>query len=207
MKKIFLFLLIIFFNFTKYDKSDISLLILNANVRDDEKITFQIKNNSKNDYCFIMDTVFPERSNDYYYYLNTFINPKLVIYDSQDKINSRWVKDSHYYENSEKNTKFNDYEHNKRHVGDDKLSLIFVKANTSVKLNMPFNLFIRENSETLVYYKLDNNKIYKCEIKYFIMKEFIGKRISSTVIDSVEKKGYKFFTGKLISNKVPLILK
>lgn len=207
MKTIFISLLIIFFSFPEYNKSDIRLSIINTNIRDNEKITFQIKNNSKINYCFIIDTIFPIRSNDYYHYLNAFINPKLTIYDSQNKINSIWIKDISYDENSQNNTNLNNYGHNQKYVKEDKLSLIFVKANTSVKLNMPFNLVVRENKETIIYYKLNDNEKYKCEIEYSIKKEFINKRISSRVMDSIKKKGYKFFIGKIVSNKVPLILK
>jgi hypothetical protein len=71
---------------------------------------------------------------------------------------------------------------------------------------MPFNLVKDIDEETTIYYKLNDNEKYKCEIEYSIKKDFISKRFSNRVIDSVKKKGYKFFTGKLVSNKVPLIL-
>lgn len=207
MKTIFISLLIIFFSFAEYNKSDIRLRIINANIRDNEKITFQIENNSKIDYCFIIDTVFPIRSTDYYHDLNALINPKLTIYDSQNKINSIWVKDVSHDENSQNNANLDNYGHNQKYAKEDKLSLIFVKANSSVKLNMPFHLVVRENKETIIYYKLNDNEKYKCEIEYSIKKDFINKRFSKSVIDSVKKKGYKLFTGKLVSNKIPLILK
>lgn len=199
--------LIIFFSFTKYNKPDIRLCILNTNIRDDEKITFQIENNSKNNYCFIMDTVFPIRSADYFHDLNALINPKLTIYDSQNKTNSIWLKDVSYDENSQNNTNLNNYGRNKKSVKEAKLSLIFVKANSSVKMKMPFHLVVRETEEMIVYYKLNDSEKYKCQIEYSIKKDFIDKRISSRVMDSIKKKDYRFFIGKIFSNKVPLIFK
>ena len=37
-------------------------------------------------------------------------------------------------------------------------------------------------------------------------EEYIDKYIPQQMIDSLKNKGYKFFTGKLVSNKVPLVL-
>jgi hypothetical protein len=207
MKISFLALLIIFFSFTEHNKPDIRLSILNTNIRDDEKITFQIENNSKNNYCFLMDTVFPIRSTDYFKDVCALINPKLTIYDSQNKTNSIWLKDVSYDENSQNSTNLNNYSHNQKHVKEPKLSLIFVKVNSSVKMKMPFHLVVRETEEMIVYYKLNDSEKYKCQIEYSIEKEVITKRISSRVMDSIKKKDYTFFTGKIVSNKVPLIFK
>jgi hypothetical protein len=207
MKTSFLALLIIFFSFTEHNKPDIRLSILNTNIRDDEKITFQIENNSKNNYCFLMDTVFPIRSTDYFKDVYALINPKLTIYDSQNKTNSIWLKDVSYDENSQNSTNLNNYSHNQKHVKEPKLSLIFVKVNSSVKMKMPFHLVVRETEEMIVYYKLNDSEKYKCQIEYSIEKEVITKRISSRVMDSIKKKDYTFFTGKIVSNKVPLICK
>jgi hypothetical protein len=207
MKISFLALLIIFFSFTEHNKPDIRLSILNTNIRDDEKITFQIENNSKNNYCFLMDTVFPIRSTDYFKDVYALINPKLTIYDSQNKTNSIWLKDVSYDENSQNSTNLNNYSHNQKHVKEPKLSLIFVKVNSSVKMKMPFHLVVRETEEMIVYYKLNDSEKYKCQIEYSIEKEVITKRISSRVMDSIKKKDYTFFTGKIVSNKVPLICK
>jgi hypothetical protein len=207
MKTSFLALLIIFFSFTEHNKPDIRLSILNTNIRDDEKITFQIENNSKNNYCFLMDTVFPIRSTDYFKDVYALINPKLTIYDSQNKTNSIWLKDVSYDENSQNSTNLNNYSHNQKHVKEPKLSLIFVKVNSSVKMKMPFHLVVRETEEMIVYYKLNDSEKYKCQIEYSIEKEVITKRISSRVMDSIKKKDYTFFTGKIVSNKVPLIFK
>lgn len=204
MKYIYLSLFIIIFSLTKNNKSDIRLCILNADIRDGENIIFKIENNSKNNYCFVMDTVFPIRSADYFHDLNALINPKLTIYDSQDKINSIWVKDVSYDENVQNNTNFNNFGTNKKSLKEYKLSLIFIKANSSVKMNMPFHLVVRDNEESLIYYKLNDKENYSCQIEYSIKKDFIGKRISTRVMDSIKKKDYRFFIGKIFSNKVPL---
>jgi hypothetical protein len=126
----------------------------------------------------------------------------LTIYDSQNKVNSIWIKDISFDHDSQTNSDLNI--HNQMYVKNDIPYLIFVKAKTSVNLNMPFKLVVRENEETIIYYKLNDNEKYRYEIEYSIEKEFIQKNIPSTVIDSIEKKGYKFYTGKLVSNKVTL---
>lgn len=208
MKTIFISLLIVFFSFPEFNKSDIRLRIINKKLKDNEKITFQIKNNSSINYCFIIDTVFPIRSKDYYNYLKAFINPKLTIYDSQNKINSIWIKDIDisYNENSQKNTNSNKFGYDQKFLKENKLSLIFVKAKTTVNLNMPFNLLVRDSKESIVYYKINNNEKYKCEIEYSINKEFVNKKIPIRVTDSIKNKGYRFFIGSLKSNRVPLFL-
>lgn len=199
-----MFLLIILFSFPEFNKSVVTLRIINTKIRDNEKITFQIKNNSKINYCFVLDTVSPIRSHDYYHNLSVFVNPKLIIYDSQNKVNSIWIKDVTFDQDALTKTNLNIYGDNQMSVKEDKFALIFVKANTSMVLNMPLNLIVRENDETIIYYKLNDNEKYKCKIEYSIKQEFIKNRISNSVMDSIKKKGYRFFTGKLASNKVSL---
>ncbi|MCV9928241.1 hypothetical protein OIU83_11280 [Flavobacterium sp. LS1R49] len=200
MRKIFLFLCPLFLNFSEYKNLDIELHIVNTKIKSGEMITFKINNNSNINYCFIIDTLFPDRGSDYYYYQNAFINPQLLISDSKNETNSPWIKEIFYNEKQYEKLEI------KKHSLQDKLSLIFIKKNSEVKFSLPFDLAKKIDEGTIMYYKLNNKEKYKCEIEYFIKQEFINNKFSKKRRDSVQHKGYVFFTGSLKSNKVPLEL-
>lgn len=200
MKKIFLLLCVLFLNFSEYKNLDIELHIVNTKIKNREMITFQINNNSNTNYCFIMDTLFPDRGKEYYYYQKQFINPQLLISDSRNKENSFWVKDISYDKKQYEKLKI------KKHSLHDKISLIFIKKKSKVKFNLAFDLIQKIDEETIMYYKLNKKEKYKCEIEYFIKQEFIDSKFPKNKIDSIKQKGYKFFIGNLKSNKVPLEL-
>ncbi len=82
------------------------------------------------------------------------------------------------------------------------LTIYKVESGKSLQLRIPFNLVIKYlKDNTHQYYELNRSKKHKAQVEYLIKRDYIEKYIPKG------KKDYKFFTGKIISNKVPLILK
>jgi hypothetical protein len=87
------------------------------------------------------------------------------------------------------------------------LSTILIKKGTNYKMKIPFFLVVKYMiDKSHMYYDLDKKKKYRKKIFYAINREFIKKNLARNKIDSIEKKGIKIFIGKLVSNKVPLII-
>ena len=157
-----------------------------------------------------MDTLFLNKEYPQFYYLNAFYNPKIVLFENNGTRVSEFIKDESIPELSINNSTIIDIvdknSKNKR-TNSENLNLVIIKSHKKIKLKIPFELVTRLNNESVSYYKLKKGVNYHGKIDYLIEQKFIDKRISIKKKDSVQRIGCRFFTGRLISNKVPLILK
>ncbi len=209
-KILLILLLITILSFTNYTKPNFTLIILSSEIKNGNFIFFEISNNTNYDYCFVMDTLFLNKEYPQFYYLNAFYNPKIVLFENNGTRVSEFIKDESIPELSINNSTIIDIvdknSKNKR-TNSENLNLVIIKSHKKIKLKIPFELVTRLNNESVSYYKLKKGVNYHGKIDYLIEQKFIDKRISIKKKDSVQRIGCRFFTGRLISNKVPLILK
>jgi hypothetical protein len=223
--KILLMLVLIFQYTLNLKAQNINLRILNSKLKDGETIDVEIKNNSRYNYCFVIDTLFYIQNR--LSYDGNFDNFSIYLYDdnAKTKIASskevnyhRSFKDSaFYYRKKNVFEKANDtlviderifYKNLYKHGFINGLNIVEIKSGNSFYLKIPFNLVIYYLSQGVYqYYATNRTKSYKIAIEYMIKQEYIYKYISRKKIDSLNMKGYKLFTGTLKSNKVPLVIK
>lgn len=219
------FLFFIFISFFLINNENLNLKVLNSNLVSGDSVDLMIKNNSDYTYCFVIDTNFYSR--------NTFINndifqnPTIVLYNKLGvKIKKNIQLKSSRYKLDSINVKnnFNDFLLNK---GDtlfvdefkmysnlykkgfvNTLAVFNIAPKQSIKIKVPFNLVTQYKKDNIKeYYDINRMDDYKARIEYFITRDFVEKSISKARIDSIESRGIKIFTGKLVSNKISLILK
>ena len=196
-------------SFTNYKKPNFNLKILNSEIKNGKFIYFEITNNTNYNYCFVMDTLFLNREYPQYYYLDAFYNPKVVLFENNGAKVSELIKDESMPElsindstmlgNVNKNIKI-------KKIYPDNINLIIVKSHSKIILKINFELVTHLDNESMSYYKLERGVNYYGKIDYLIEQKFIDKRISIKKKDSLQRTGCRFFTGRLFSNKVPLIL-
>ncbi len=207
-------------------QNKLKLEILNSNIKDGEFVDIKLKNNTKDKYCFILDTLFYSR--DRFSYEQNFHNPIVFLWDNQgkeiplvtevkdhghtnDSIHLLNKKGGNFLSKKSDTLIVNEYKmyYNVFKNGFvNTLNIYKIEPGKSLQLKIPFNLVVKYlKDNTHEYYELDKTKKNKGGIEYLIQREYIDKNLSKETIYLLEKKGYKFFTGNLSSNKVPLILK
>lgn len=219
-------MLILFCQFTlTVNAQKINLKLLSSKLENGQYVNIEIKNDSNFDYCFVIDTSFYIQNR--LSYDGNFDNFSISLCEvgKGKKISSSKEVNNH--------RNFNDYSINqtKKEAIEKKndtlliderifyknlykngfvntVKIYKIKHGKSLRLKIPFNLVIEYlNQGVFQYYKIDKSKKYKAQVDYLIKREYIEKYIPKEKIDSLEKKGCEFFTGRLVSNKVPLILK
>lgn len=197
-------------SFTRYKEPNFSLKILSSNIKDGKSIIVELKNNTKYNYCFVIDTLFPYKEYPSYYYLDAFYNPKVVLYNNYNTKVFELIKDESLPQFSINNSAISEKKSNSDefiNANDENFKFIMVKSYSAIQFKIPFKVSTILNNGSLSYYKLEKGVNYYGKIDYLIKQKFIDKRISAKSRDSIHKIGYKFFTGNLVSNKAPLIVK
>ena len=98
--KILLYNLVALFFLINGRNSDLELKMLNSKLHNGDSVLIEFKNNSKYNYCFIIDTNFYSR--DVYYNRGKFQNPRVILYDNANNmigVNVE-IKDSGFYNDS-----------------------------------------------------------------------------------------------------------
>ncbi|MDX6188024.1 hypothetical protein SGQ83_01565 [Flavobacterium sp. Fl-318] len=227
----YLFILILFCqnifcqNILSDNSKKISIIILDSKLEDGQFVNVKIKNNSKLNYCFVIDTSFYTRNR--LSYDGNFENFSIYLYKngiekkipaSKEVTNHIKFKDSIVDKRKGKAIeKKNDtlivdeyflYKSLYKNGFVRTLSVIKVKSGKSIYLRIPFNLVIKYlNQGVNQYYNIDRTKKYSVGIEYMIKQEYIDKYIHKKEKNSFENEGYTFFIGSLVSNNVSLVLK
>lgn len=223
--RVLLFVLLVFSVFSlKAQKYNLECEILNTSLHDGEFVNIVFKNNTKYKHCVIIDTLFYSKNK--FSYDGNFHNPVLFLYNKKgiEVPIIREVKNSGFQYDSinlinEKGSfliKKADtllIDENKMYSELNKngfintLTIYKIESGKSLQLRIPFNLIVKYLKDNVhEYYKMDKSKKYYGQIEYLIRQEYIEKYISKEKIDLLKKTGYKIFTGKLVSNKVPFII-
>ena len=203
--KAFMFVLLIFsLGYSQNVKKDFELIISDSYLKDSRLVNVKLKNNTKYNYCFVIDTTYERSEPDFN---QTIRNPKVILYDlNKRKVDILSIKigpDDPPIDSLFDFTKIKEPK-----PWDSPVKVIYIKAKKSIYLKIPFDLVIRyKNLESSGIYQINRKKKYFGRIEYMIKQEYIDKYIPKEKIDSLKHKGHSFFTGRLISNKVPLILK
>lgn len=224
MKALFsltLFLLVLLVN----AQNKLKLEILNLYIKDGEFVDIKLKNNTKDKYCFIIDTLFYSR--DRFSYDGNFHNPIVFLWDDQGKeipivteVKDHGTTNDLIHLLNKKGGNFLSKKSDTLIVNEfqmyysvfkngfvSTLNIYKMEPGKSLQLKIPFNLVVKYvKDNTHEYYEIDKTKKYKGSVEYLIQREYIEKYIPKEKVDSLKKKGYKFFTGKLSSKKMPLIL-
>lgn len=175
----------------------IEFLIIDKEIADKKNISVQLKNNSKFNYCFLIDTINYERNLQKF--IPTFYNPEIKLFDSKDAELETIIKGAF-------DGTIGDYSNeNKKFINPH---LIFLKAGNTLNLKIPFNVISNYKYDGFNpnFYRIDKSKQYYGRIIYLLKTKYIKSILSKKRIDSITKKGYSFFTGELQSNKVPFII-
>ena len=194
------FCLFLFFSFVAMKKADrVCVEILNMDtITNGTIVEFKITNNSSKNYCFLIDTVAYKLKTPYpldrYIMLNDIFNlynkkNEEVIFELQDQFcNSNEEIVAHNKKINYKKTINN---------------LIKVKSKSSFTYKLRFNSNVFYNNYCWGKYILDEKSNYflRLDIKYY--DKFLDKKQK----DSICKSGYKLYTKKLTSQKVPFKLK
>jgi hypothetical protein len=213
--------ILIFITYTFYGQNHKLICVLNEkSIKNNMFVEVEFKNHTKINYCLVIDTLYlinrfaQEKSfqspflfleNKKRKNIDTFTIKQTcamidTIFNQKDLFRTKQVGDTLLVNKRVilKNLFKNGYK--------SSLNIFKIKAKSSLKLKIPFNLFLKyiEDGE-LKYYDINTKEKYFGRVKYMIKSEYIEKYIPQQKIDSLNNKGYKFFTGKLISNKVPLI--
>lgn len=204
MKAFIIVLFIFSFGYSQNVKKNFELIILDSCLKDSRLLNVKLINNSKYNYCFVIDTTYERSEPDFN---QTILNPKVILYDSNkrkvDILSIKIRPDDPPIDSLLDFTKIKEF---KPWVSLAKV--ICIKAKKSIYLKIPFDLVIKyKNLESPGIYQINREKKYFGRIEYMIKREYIEKYIPKEKIDSLERKGCKFFTGKIVSTKVPLILK
>jgi hypothetical protein len=183
--------------------SNFELQILDKHLIDGKCVNVILKNNSKSNYCFVMDTVYYER--DRPGFETTIRNTKVILLDSKN-FEVPLLRDV-YLHDIDSNSILKNKIYLTKQAWVNPFKILIVKAGKSIKLRVPFDLIIKYKflNEPAVF-QIDKSKKYLGRIEYMIQKTYIEKYISKQKIDSLNKKGYKFFIGSLKSNRVPLVI-
>ena len=184
-------------------KKNFELVILDPYLKDHTMVSVLLKNNTKYNYCFVMDTTYERSEPDFN---QTIHNPKVILYDlKKRKVDILSIKgrpddlpiDS--INNLKKTKEFEPWT--------SLAKIIYVNARKSLYLKIPFNLVRKyKNLESPGIYQVSRKKKYLGRIEYMISCDYISKYISKKKLDSLNQKGYKFFNSEIFSNKVPLLL-
>ncbi|REG97996.1 hypothetical protein [Flavobacterium aquicola] len=203
--KVLYFIIVLFLFGIKSNKnhSNFELQILDKYLINGKCVNVILKNNSQSNYCFVMDTVYYERDRPGFEI--TIRNTKVILLDSKN-FEVPLLRDV-YLHDIDSNSILKNEIYLKKQTWVNPFRILTVKAGKSIKLRVPFDLIIKYKflSETAVF-QIDKNKRYLGRVEYMIQKNYIEKYISKQKIDSLNKKGYKFFVGSLKSNRVPLVI-
>jgi hypothetical protein len=183
-----------------FAQSDIELRIIDSKLENGKWVNFELKNNSKFDYCFVMDTIHFWRDEPFAEG-DVFLNPDVVLYDRKSK---RKVTEMISVSTSELN------DNDRQSVLHVRPQLITLKKHDTLKLRIPFSLIkksiLYEGDNLHSYYRINKKKKYNGRIEYMINETFIKKYFEQKVLDSLSDKGWKMFIGKLKSNMTQAVV-
>lgn len=193
----------------KVHKQNLSFIICNKNINNNDRIKIKAFNNGDKDYFIIIDTI------NYYdlnqnYKINESSRPKQIFFLEDDSI------PINIYSNSDKQIFLDsiNVECNKTKKLQSlsfinkfkKLeNIIILKKKSIVNFSIPFsvNYTICNNR---FKYDLDITKHYTMMLKYGMKKSVIEKLVYKEKIQEFEDKGIFAYYGEITSDKVPLVL-
>lgn len=169
---------------------DLTIRILNKKIVENQNVDFVLKNNSKENYYILIDTLFmADAKFDNAY----FLNPYFVLVD---KKNNEVPKISNISERSI----ITDLK-----TINQSFTLLEIKSNENLFFTLQFKLKRDITAKHTNYFLLDRRVKYYGSIKYKLSKIFVEMGYVKKRIEVLKKKDYKVFIGDIESNKIPII--
>ena len=185
-----------------FAQQNIELRIIDSKIENGKWVNYELKNNSKFDYFFVMDTVRFWRDEPFFEQ-DIFLNPDVILYEC--KSNRKVIEMISVSTAELSNNKID----NIQSVLHMKPQLITLKKHHVLKLRLPFSLIkksiLYKGDGLHTYYRINKKKKYNGQIEYMITDIFVKKYIKQKVLDSLSVKGWKMFTGKLKSKMTQLL--
>ncbi|WP_294959868.1 hypothetical protein [uncultured Flavobacterium sp.] len=205
MNKLYLAVIVVICLAFTQNRNDFDFKILNKSLKAGDSIMFDIKNNTKESYCFLIDISFSCVEYPEYYYKNSFFAPRIELYNKDNmQVNELIFTNSGSadFSKEEKSNGFNKILGISRSICGN-LKLFTIKPNEILHFKIPLSFVNYLDDNTFKYYVLKRNEYY-LQINYLQGEKFINERLSKEKRDSISNKGIKFFNGQLKSNRVKL---
>ncbi len=185
---IFCLFYVFFLNAQK--NSDLTMKILNKKIFENQNVDFVLKNNSKENYYILIDTLFLA---DAKFDNNYFLNPYFVVVDEK---NNEVPKISDILESSNivdiKNI-------------NESFTLLEIKAKENLHFKLQFRIERNISSKQTNYFLIDRKKKYFASLKYNLSETFVDMGYVKKRIESLKKENYNIFIGTFESKKIPII--
>jgi|GEM_PF-2114314 len=186
-------------------KDDFEFKILNKSLKKGDSIFFCLKNNTKESYCFLIDTSFSCVEYPEYYYKDSFFSPKIELYDKDNTLVNELIFTNNGTVNFSKEEKSKEIYKilgiNQNKCGEQKL--VTIKPNETLHFRMPLSFVNYLDNSTFKYFVL-NGSTFDLQLNYLQKEKFIKEKVSKNKQDSLASIGINFFNGQLKSNKVKL---
>ena len=178
-------------------RSDISIKVTNRSIKDSTDLKITITNNTLKNYYLLYNTKSINDSMKEFNMGETLYTISAIIVD--DKNSSLAVE------------LFNESACSYYELVHTTKDILTLKSKQKIKLSIPFRMKVNISEDCQYRYvtdTIDLNKQYYVNASYRIDNEYFKKyALPKTVKDSLEQMGYELYESKIISNKVPLILK
>lgn len=175
-------------------KNNLSISIKDKNIIENQKVNFEIKNNSYVNYYILIDTLFLA---DALYDNEYFSNPYFVL---SDKKKNEALKISEIIERGDGD----DFKNFKK--SQNNLIILEIKSKKSLNFKIPFKIKRDINNKISTSFFINRKESYYAEIKYKLTEQFVSMKYIKNRIDSLKLKKYDLYLGTITSNKVPVIL-
>lgn len=169
---------------------DLTVKILSKKIVENQNVDFVLKNNSKEVYYILIDTLFLA---DAKYDNNYFLNPYFVLIDKQ---NNEVPRISNIAE-STSTVSLN--------VINESFTLLEIKPMECLRFKLPFKVERTISDKQTSLFLVDRKKKYYGSIKYNLSQMFLDMGYVKKRIEILKKKNYKVFTGTIESNKIPVV--
>ncbi|MDP5202018.1 hypothetical protein [Flavobacterium sp. DG2-3] len=172
------------------NNKDLTIKILSKKIVENQNIDFVIKNNSKENYYILIDTLFLA---DAKYDNSYFMNPYFILVD---KKNNEVLKISNILERSN-NVDLK--------MSNQNFTLLEIKSNEDLYFKLQFKIERNISAKQTSYFLVDRKKKYYASLKYTVSEMFVDMGYVKKRIEAIIKKDYKVFTGTIESNKLPVV--
>ncbi len=173
--------------------------ILNKDtITDGINVEFKITNNSNMNYCFLIDTISYKLKTPYPLESSIMKNDIFHLYNNKNEgVIFSLNDESCNYNNDVR--EYNNIINYKKTI----YNLVKVKSKSSFKYKLKFNYSVYFDDYCRGNFIIDknNNYLFGMDVKYYDV--FLSKDMK----DSINNLGYKLYTKKLTSQKVPFKLK
>lgn len=168
---------------------DLTMIILNKKIIENQKVDFVLKNNSEKNYYILIDTLFLA---DAKYDNNYFFNPYFVL---KDRDNNEVPKISNILESN--------YSADSKTINQS-LILLEIKPKGNLYFKIGFKVERNIDSKQTNLFLVDRKKKYNAVLQYKLTDSFVNMNYIKRRIDVLKKNNYNVYLGTIVSNEIPV---